>query len=38
VWICSFCETKNVIECGNLKFAKNCSRVVEKAACISALM
>ena len=35
VWICNFCESKNVIECANLKFAKNCSRVVERAAGIS---
>lgn len=32
VWVCSFCSTKNVIYCHDLKFAKNNSRVVEKPA------
>ena len=30
MWICSFCEHKNVIEGGELKFARNNMRVVEK--------
>ena len=32
VWICSFCEHKNIINCDQLKFAKNNSRVVHRAA------
>jgi hypothetical protein len=31
VWICSFCEHKNVIGAEELKFARNNMRVVEKA-------
>ena len=30
VWICSFCEAKNVLECSEIKFAHNNSRVVHK--------
>ena len=33
VWICNFCEKKNVIECSELKFARNNSRVVVKQGC-----
>ena len=32
VWICTFCQNQNIVKCDELKFAKNNSRVVHRAA------
>jgi hypothetical protein len=32
VWTCSFCEANNVVNRGELKFARNNSRVIERPA------
>lgn len=32
VWICNFCENQNIVNCDELKFAKNNSRVVHRPA------